>query len=523
MKLLLLKTLLQRRARDEGFTLPMVIALGLVMLLLAAVSITTANEENLTAITQNSRSDALAIAEVGVARYRELLDRNRELTIYDDALWATKTTREEVCNNEDKDITSFLRGRSQNLVDTQDLDNDGNSTESIGSYSLVSYDYSNSDGVFNRTDDTANNDAKGILTVQGTAADDSKAQIQVEIPIRINPDDMTNLAPALWIGNTSPNLGNLTIGNGNVVIKDQATSTTDGCRDFSDDDVSDGSQKLSAANRPVISNSRNLPSIQKIIDDVNNAKSAWNVTGINLLNNRPPTVTEPKTISPGVTFNNYKKATFAPSTDKGYKPDPEPGNKDCSVVKLCRYYYELSGTGTLTYIDTDLLTDGIAKTTLLLNRPLTIEATNDATTGQDVKIGSTGNTSTSDAFEIYVKDNDAVVTNYSTNTISINVASGKTVTINGFIHASESRLTITGSGTVNINGSVWVKDFVNTTATVNISPDMIARVPTASDPSTSDRAYKFYDTTAEFYSETPEMTNRPLTGSPTNWKTEEVD
>jgi hypothetical protein len=74
MKLLLLKSLLQRRARDEGFTLPMVIALGLVMLLLGAISITTANEENITAITQNSKSDALAIAEIGVARYRETLD-----------------------------------------------------------------------------------------------------------------------------------------------------------------------------------------------------------------------------------------------------------------------------------------------------------------------------------------------------------------------------------------------------------------------------------------------------------------
>ncbi len=88
MKLLLLRVLLQRRARDEGFTLPMVIALGLVMLLLGAVNITTANEENLTAISQNSRSDALAIAEVGVARYRELLDRNRLLAINDsDCQW----------------------------------------------------------------------------------------------------------------------------------------------------------------------------------------------------------------------------------------------------------------------------------------------------------------------------------------------------------------------------------------------------------------------------------------------------
>ncbi len=225
MKLLLLKTLLQRRARDEGFTLPMVIALGLVMLLLGAVSITIANEENITAISQNSRSDALAIAEVGVARYRELLDRNRVLAVNDSSVWGTKT---QICDN----LTNFLPGVSRNislLEDGQVLNNDGDSTDSfnIGSYSLVSYDYSNTDDVFNLTDDTANSNAIGTLTVKGTAPDGSEAQIQVEIPIRINLDDITNLAPALWIGNTTPTLGNLTIGNGNVVIRDQAT-TADG-------------------------------------------------------------------------------------------------------------------------------------------------------------------------------------------------------------------------------------------------------------------------------------------------------
>ena len=491
MKLLLLKILLQRRARDEGFTLPMVIALGLVMILLGAVSITIANEENITAISQNSRSDALAIAEVGVARYRELLDRNRELTIYDDAQWATKTTRVEVCNNEDKDISSFLQGTSQNLVDTQDLDNDGDSTESIGSYSLVSYEYSNADGVFNRTDDGLNSDAVGKLTVQGTAADNSKAQIQVDIPIRINRDDLTNLAPALWIGNSGiTSLGNLTIGNGNVVIKDQATSTTDGCRDFS-------TLASSSPRRPVISDSRNLPSIQKIVDDVAGARLAI------------PAVTSINPIS-------SSSGDFGLTSHKSYNPDSDTTN--CPNIKLCRYYCALTETTGLTYTNKDLLTDGIAKTTLLLNQPLTIEATT-----KDIKISSTSAISTSDAFEIYVKDSDNDVTNINPNTITIN-PNGKTVTINGFIHAPQSKLIITGGGTVNINGSVWVKDFDNSGgAAVNISPDLITRVPTASDDSPSGRAYKFYSTTAEFYSTTPNMTNRPLTGSPTNWKTEEVD
>ncbi|NJR48006.1 MAG: hypothetical protein HC775_21120 [Hyellaceae cyanobacterium CSU_1_1] len=229
MKLLLLKTLLQRRARDEGFTLPIVIGLGLVMILLGAISITTANEENITAITQNSKSDALAIAEVGVARYRESLDRNRRLAINDSSQWGSLT---QICNNNINETTTptddyfpSLTVNAPNTIalgeDGQILNNDGDNTDSfnIGSYSLVSYDYSNANDTFNSTNDATNNNARGILTVKGRAPDGSEAQIEAEIPVRINLEDMNTIAPALWVGSTTPTLGNLTIGNGNVVIK----------------------------------------------------------------------------------------------------------------------------------------------------------------------------------------------------------------------------------------------------------------------------------------------------------------
>jgi Tfp pilus assembly protein PilX len=499
MKLLLLKSLLQRRARDEGFTLPMVIALGLIMLLLGAVSMTTANEENITAIAQNSRSDALAIAEVGVARYRELLDRNRTLGVYDSGEWSART---EICNS---NIVNFLPGVSNtvNLAeDGQVLNNDGDSTDSftIGTYSLVSYEYTNdstpsiTSGTLNLTSDAANNNARGILRVKGTAPDGSEAQIQVEIPVRINPDDMTNLAPALWIGDktvSAADLGTLTIGNnGKVVIKDQAITTgttADGCRNFSDNSTSDGSQKLTTAGiLSVISDNRELPSIQKIIDDV---AAAALVTG-DQTNDLPTTPS-------GGAF------TFGSTTADPYKQPESPNtfsvSNDCKNIKSCRYYYDPpANPNTLTYDDVDVLTDGIAKTTLLLRQDLLIKATN-----KNVKVGSSSNFGSSDAFEIYVEG--------SGNDITIDAASGKTIDIRGFIHAPQSTLTITGTGTVNINGSVWVNDFVNSTATVNISPDNIKTSSTA-----GDKSYKFYSTT-------PSRTPKPLTGSPTNWKTEEVN
>jgi Tfp pilus assembly protein PilX len=528
MKLLLLKILLQRRARDEGFTLPIVIGLGLVMILLGAISITTANEENITAITQNSKSDALAIAEVGVARYREMLDRNRTLAVNDSGQWTTET---QVCNNNtneagtsDDNVPSLTAGTSNAIArneDGQDFNNDGDTTDtlSIGTYSLVSYDYINDDdedgvvstlgivnGFLDLTSDAVNKNARGRLKVQGTAPDGSEAQIEVEIPVRINPNDMTNLTPALWIGNSgisAANLGsNLTIGNGNVVISDPAivTGTTrDGCRDFS-------TLASTSPRRPVISDNRNLPSIQKAVDNINEAAGA----GIgDRTNDNIPTV-RGRAITFGttaVTEKAYKlkaddPARAATGSTVAFKAS------DCTNIKSCRYYYDPSGTGGLTYSGLDIVTDGVAKTTLLLQQDLTINATDttDLTypTGRNINVGSSSGFGSSDGFEIYVTG--------SGNDITINADNGRTINIRAFIHAPQGKLTITGNGTVNISGSVWVNDFENTTATVNISPDNIKTSGTAA---TGDKAYLFYTTT-------PGRTPKPLTGSPTNWKTEEV-
>ncbi|NJO99215.1 MAG: hypothetical protein HC764_27145 [Pleurocapsa sp. CRU_1_2] len=153
---------------------------------------------------------------------------------------------------------------------------------------------------------------------------------------------------------------------------------------------------------------------------------------------------------------------------------------------------------------------GVAKTTLLLQQDLTINATDttDLTypTGRDIKVGSSSSFGSSDGFEIYVTG--------SGNDITINADNGRTIDIRAFIHAPQGKLTITGNGTVNIFGSVWVNDFENTnTGTVNISPD---NIKTSSAATTGDRSYLFYATT-------PGRTPKPLTGSPTNWKTEEVD
>jgi len=486
MKLLLLRVLLQRRARDEGFTLPLVIGLGLVMTLLGTINLTSANEEKLNAITQNSRSDALAMAEIGVARYRELLDRNRVLAVTDGTAWSGL---DQICEG---DIADFLPAQSNPITiaeDGQDLNNNGTDNETFdnatdpfptGSYQLVSYDYVGAAN-FDVTSDAANNDpvsgnpATGELTVRGTTPDgEGNAQIVVDIPIRINTSDMDNLAPALWIGNnsiTNADLGNLTIGNGNVVIQDKAVTTSgseaDGC---------DQTALATASGLDIISDARNLPSIDSITTTIDtDAGSQVNTT----INAEVGTLTERPFVKPPV------GETFDP-------------NNHCADIRDCRYYYDLGSLVGTDAIDDDVRADGIAKVTLYIDGDLEID-------GSVVNI-SVGSGAASNYFEIYVKPDG------TNNNIEIKTGSSNNVTIDAFIHAPESTLTITGSGTVNINGSVWVKDFDNSDgATVNITPDNVNI-----SSSSLDRAYKFYTTTTD-------RTPKPITESPSNWRTEDIN
>ena len=541
MKLLLLKILLQRRARDEGFTLPMVIALGLVMLLLGTVNIVKSSEENLTAINTNSSSDAIAIAEIGIARYRELLNQNRILTIYNQDQWdANANITGQTCI----DMTAAPTGwtgtatkpndTAATATDASTTDNDNwweikenidgtAGDETIGEYRLVSYEYDrdntsiredsdnngtlddttpdNENGVFsvlsdantnddndppippsgvavnsiteeNDTNDDGESDARGILTVQGRSPDGSEAQIQVDIPLRIN--DLDNLAPLLWVGGGSiTNVGGndkLNLSNGNIVMSNSGGN----CPAIADIDSND-----------VINDSRDLPDIINDPDGVAAVPASGSTPEIpavpGLANDKKNSITTINTSSSGTGSN-----LLLPRPT-----DPDKKNDDG------RFYYRTANTVTID--NNKLETDGVAKVSLYVDGA-DINISGSATIGNynpDVTAG----TVSSHNLEIYVDGSQ---------TIDIDPGGG-TVNIEAFIHAPDSTLEISGTGTVNINGAVWVADYDNSGgATVNIRRD---QTDTATG---SEAAYKFYTTTAN-------RTARPLTSSPTNWVREEVE
>lgn len=540
MKLLLLKTLLRRQAKDDGYVLPIVIAIGLVMVLLGAVNLTGANEENLNAITQNSRSDALGIAEVGIAKYREMLDKNRILTVYNRDQWTSNNLNgvdvaAQTCDN----ITDTLNGWANNDYDglatvpdfepptgtkgkdywravtldetvvSTDLNGDGDATDNsvdIGWFKIVDYEYDNDmtlgdgddGGIFsvvsdantddddptqanfgtltvanrdeNDFDDDGRSDARGILTVKGRTSDGSEAQIEVEIPIRVN--DLNNFAPVLWIGDSAiPTPGTLNIpnpnANANIVL---TTNAGAGCT----------SPGAIAGNTNVLNDPRGIP---PIISDPAGVAASPGVLAIpaildankNILNNLNTSIGGANLLLP--------------------RPLATQDNKTIDD----RFLYDIDN---LTVTQNNLQIDGVAKVSLYVRDSFSI-----TNTGGTLSIGNfnaaTSNVS-SHNLEIYC-GNDV-------NTIDINTGSaGDTINIEALIHAPNAVLKVTGSGNLNVNGALWVKNINNgANATVTIRGDQ-TDTTTGSEPS-----YKFYTTSAN-------RTPRPLTGSPTNWKTEEVN
>ncbi|VEP14727.1 conserved hypothetical protein [Hyella patelloides LEGE 07179] len=460
MKFLILKTLLLRKRKDEGFTLPIVIAIGLVMVLLSAVNLVQSGEENLNALSQQGSSDALAAAEIGIARYRNLLNNNRVLTVYNLDTWTNAWVTGQACDS----ISSTGGGWADNsATGWRNITVAGNT---IGSYRIDDYIYDNDDnlGSNNNNDidlvSDANNDidgdgesdARGLLTVRGkdvaATEDGSITQIQVEIPLGVNTQDLVDLNPAIWIVQNDhtavpsiTNFGTVDVNGANVVLY-QPSGEGD-CIDPPD---------LGGEN--TISDSRNLPPLATIP----------NPTGL----------TKKNTLNSNITLDpHYNSGELLLGTLSDVQNTSEG-----SHVGDDRYYFEY--TGDLNLDNEDIITDGTARVIIYVSGNLTIS--------NAVNITNSSNAATSRFLEIHVGGN-----------VTIN-GSGN-VNIKGLIHAPGGTVTMSGNGNVNVTGSIFANDWNNTrTGTIIVNAD---------------------DYT--FYSITPNRTPAPLTFRPSGWQTQEAD
>ncbi|MDJ0901165.1 MAG: hypothetical protein QNJ55_20385 [Xenococcus sp. MO_188.B8] len=517
MKFLLFKILLLHRTRDRGFTLPMVIGIGLIMVLLSSVGLLQSSEENLIAISKEQSSTSLAMAELGIARYRELLNNNRVLAIYSldnpDWGWTNTDISNQTCdvisddpggwaNNTDQDGWRDITLTLNENVYGADLNFDGDQidtiSEPIGSYRLVNYIYDNDDdidpanddtdtdedGIFDQTSDAANPDEpKGILTVQGRDnSDGSIAQIQVDIPIGVNTEDLNTLDPGIWIHQSDEaaiNFGTITFTSGNLVLYRAAGVTADvRCADFTPPGTVTGT-----ADTEFIRDPRDLPPLVELPDPPSPLVPE---DKINILES-----------DGGGGFDDIagdgRFIFFNPGVDDkgelilGTLAAGEITNSDDAGTGYTgddRYYYfvgaDLDNPSDLTINDgQSIITDGEAEVIIYVDGDLNING--------EVKIENSSDSASSRYLEIHV-------------TGDVNITSSDTVEIKGLIHAPDGTVNITGSPTIELTGSIWAEDWDGANGNVIVDSSEY-----------------------EYYSITPERTPRPLTYEPTGWEQQEAE
>ena len=497
MKFLLLKTLLLRPRRDEGFTLPMVIAIGMVMVLLSAVNLVQSGEENLIAISQEGSSDALAMAELGVSRYRDLLINNRVLAINNLDRWTDPVNNilSQVCTTGIDGTNGWADNTNSGW---RNVDVNGNT---IGSYRIVQYEYDrdgntgdgNNDGIIDDVDDfdqvnDSNNDAitpldgesdaVGILTVQGRDRIDSIAQLQVTIPLGVNTQDLEDLNPAIWIQqNSDPaphinNFGKVDVNGANVVLS--RPSGSGDCDDPSD---------LNSNN--TISDPRELP---PIIDQ----------TTISTLTSRSLDSQLDQNTGTGINYydsSNNKIILGTTLDDKGSK----------SALHTDGFYYYSTGAGNLILDPGEaIIADGNKKVILHIGGNLVIDTGN---SGDRTRIVNSTHRTENDLNATIQQINNLTPPDIA-RYLEIHVEKDVTISGSGELFLTGllrvgGKVNITGSSSTHIIGAIWANDWNNNgNGTVNVNID--------------NDSYKYYTIT-------PNRTPAPLTYRPSGWERQEAD
>lgn len=489
MKFLLLKTLLLRKGKDEGFTLPMVIAIGLVMVLLSAVNLVQSGEENLMAISQEGSSDALAMAELGVSRYRDLLINNRVLAVNDLGNWTNPNANvlSQVC-------TTGIDGTG-GWADTSDNNgwrdiNVGGTP--IGSYKLEAYEYDRDptaiddndfdlvDDANNDTDGDGDSDAVGLLTVQGRDNIGSIAQLQVTIPLGVNIEDLEDLNPAIWIQQnitTAPhitNFGNVDVNGANVVLS--RPSGSGNC---------DNPSNLNSNN--TISDPRELP---PIIDQ----------TTISTLTSRSLIGHLDQNVGTGINF--YDSTIGIQKIILGTTLDDT--GTDSALHTDGIYYYTTENSNLILDAGEAIIADGDRKVVIHVGGNLVI---NTGTSGDRTRIVNSTHRTENDPDATIQQINNLTPSDIA-RYLEIHVEGD--VTING---SEELFLTgllrvggtvnITSSSSIHIIGAIWADEWNNNgnaTVKVNIDND----------------SYKYYTIT-------PNRTPAPLTYRPSGWERQEAN
>jgi len=443
------------------------------------------------------------MAELGVARYRELLNNNRVLAVHnlnevdpnvED--WTHPDIAAQTCDNVNGAWVDAVNWFDITVDEPDigfDINGDGDqddTNEPIGSARIIDYIYDNDgdvgtddNGDFDQTSDAANivdpdgggpmpaSRPRGILTIQGRSIDAASTetsgvtQIEVTIPIGVNTNDLDTLDPGIWIHQENvANLGIIDFTTPNELIMGVLTpippknlvlyANNNGCDNFN----------TSIIPGATITHLTNL--------------------GVRDPRDLPPLATRPPNIANYTVLDGDVTNGLNPQSQLILGKPSHKSNDDSDGIK--RYYYEVNGN--LNIIDGEnLLSDGTAKVIVIVNGDLIIGSDS----GSPTNITNTSNSAESSHLEIHVNGN-------------VEISGDGTVNINSLIHVPGGTVDIIGNPTINLRGSIWANDW-NSVGTVNVIRE-----------DSDDKSY-------QYYSIVPQRTPKPLTFAPTGWEQQEAN
>lgn len=215
-------------SRDRGLALPFALVIGLVLLVVGATMIITAQNSQQKSAAQQVTAKALSMAETGVTRIQDLINQNRYISLFPDCLtrnssgqcndpsaspkpqsWATITSVPgmTVCGTTGNATAVAAVASSQNWIAI----NSSNADQ--GEYRLLSYQY---------TPTVGQAPGVGLLTVEGRVNNSKQlsnaaARLQVSIPVEPGPI-ATDAVPGVWL--VKGDTGNNNKIQGDVLLND---------------------------------------------------------------------------------------------------------------------------------------------------------------------------------------------------------------------------------------------------------------------------------------------------------------
>ncbi|MDJ0661981.1 MAG: hypothetical protein QNJ42_21220 [Crocosphaera sp.] len=214
----LLYQLIPKR-NNQGFALPLILGIGMIMSLAATSMIVSTQGQQKQVLAQEKINNVNSVTELGITRYKQLLLQHPELATHcanpstetacnTGKTWSNITTSDIEINTSTESYcsTTTASGTSiststitniHNLADTSTWHNVDDNKVSLGQYKLISYIY----------EPITDKKGTGILTVEGRfnsqkSLNDGTSRVQARIPI--NKEENTGLSssggvPGLWI------------------------------------------------------------------------------------------------------------------------------------------------------------------------------------------------------------------------------------------------------------------------------------------------------------------------------------